>query len=83
MFLLPLLVGCAAEVKTDEPSDVIGTYEMGWPIDACSETIDPEGTGHAIGDQLPAFSFLAQTGETVNLHDFCGRPVFIELGYFT
>lgn len=79
--MLLALFACAAD-KNAEP-EVIGSYEMGWPIDACSVGFDEAGTGHAEGEVLPQYSLLAQTGETVNLHDFCNHVVYIEFGYFT
>lgn len=78
--MLLLLTACVATVNF-EP-DVLGTYEMGWPIGGCSTSM-PEGTGNGVGDVLPQYEFLAQTGETVKLHDFCNQVVYIELGYFT
>lgn len=86
MFLLALLVGCADSDADDddEPSDPpIGYYEAGWPIDACSTDFDADGTGYGIGDVLPQHTFVAQSDETVSLHDFCNQVVYIEIGYWT
>lgn len=68
----------------DNPStEVVDTYELGWPINACNTEIPEEGTGHAVGDVLPQYTLAAQTGESVELHDFCGQVVYMEFGYFT
>lgn len=84
----PLLmagVACSpgSELGRDGAVDPIGYYESGWPIDACSTTFADEGTGYTEGDVLPQYEFIAQTGETVKLHDWCNQVVYIELGYFT
>jgi hypothetical protein len=82
-----LLLACEpielGKSDTTPAADVVGTYQLGWPIDACRDDIPAEGEGHAIGEVLPQFHFQAQTGETVALHDFCNRVIYIELGYFT
>lgn len=88
MTLLSLLLACApiefgGGTDDDSTPSTIGSYELGWPIDACSADMPEAGEGHAVGEVLPQFRFQAQTGETVALHDFCNRVVYIELGYFT
>lgn len=81
MFLMMALVACGGADKDQlATDDVVGHYELGWEIDSCRNDI--EGTGQDVGDVLPQYEFLAQTGETVKLHDWCNHVVFIELGYF-
>ncbi len=79
----PISLGGGADDDAPVADAPIGTYEMGWPIDACSTDFPDEGTGHAEGDVLPQYSLLAQTGERVNFHDFCNQVVYIEFGFFT
>ena len=87
MTLFNLLLACQpiefGGSETENAAETLGSYEMGWPIDACSTSMPDEGEGHQVGEVLPQFHFFAQTGETVALHDFCNRVVYIELGYFT
>jgi hypothetical protein len=88
VLVLSLALACAdgdrdRDDDGDRVDEVIGTYEMGWPIDACSVDMPDEGTGYAIGDTMPQYSAKAQTGETVKLHDFCNQVVYLEIGYFT
>ena len=53
----------------------------GWQIATeCNEGI--EATGNAVGDITSGTSLLAQTGDTVNIHDFCDRAILIVTGAF-
>lgn len=62
------------------PTEVF--YEGGgWQIATeCNETI--EATGNAVGDITGSTALLAQTGDTVNIHDFCDRAILIVTGAF-
>jgi peroxiredoxin len=53
-------------------------YEGGWPIDACRW--DVEGTGVEVGGIAPDFELEDQYGETVRLHDFCGKAILLTFG---
>ena len=55
-------------------------YTGGWAIDACRNDI--EGTGDAEGQVTSDFQLSDQFGETVSLHDFCGKAVLIVAGAF-
>ncbi|MCB9687632.1 MAG: TlpA family protein disulfide reductase [Alphaproteobacteria bacterium] len=50
-------------------------YEGGWPIDACRHDIQP--TGNAVGQITADFALTDQHGETLHLHDFCGKEVLL------
>lgn len=50
-------------------------YAGGWPIDACRD--DLVATGDAPGQVTEDFALLDQHGETVRLHDFCGKEVLL------
>ncbi len=52
-------------------------YTGGWEIDACRAQMDDEGTGTAVGDVAPNFALTDQYGDTLRLHDFCGKAVEI------
>ena len=61
------------------PTEVF--YEGGWQIATeCNETI--EATGNAVGDITDSTALLAQSGDTVNIHDFCDRAILIVTGAF-
>ena len=53
-------------------------YEGGWPIDSCRW--DVESTGVGVGEIAPDFELEDQFGETVRLHDFCGKVVLLTIG---
>jgi peroxiredoxin len=53
-------------------------YEGGWTIDSCRN--DVVSTGMAVGNIAPQFELEDQFGETVRLHDFCGKAVLLVLG---
>jgi len=50
-------------------------YEGGWPIDACRSDI--HSTGNGVGQVATDFELTDQNGETVRLHDFCGKAVLL------
>ncbi len=69
----------AGDGEDDTPTNVF--YEGGWQIATeCNETI--EATGNAVGDITGESSLLAQSGDTVNIHDFCDRAILIVTGAF-
>lgn len=88
------LVACApadVDISLDDDGVVIAGdgetapqhvfYEGGWQIATeCNETI--EATGNAVGDITAATAQLAQSGDTVNIHDFCDRAILIVSGAF-
>ena len=53
-------------------------YKGGWPIDSCRW--DVESTGVEIGGIAPDFELEDQYGDTVRLHDFCGKVVLLTIG---
>lgn len=57
-------------------------YTGGWPIDACREDMDDAGTGSDVGDVAANFALTDQFGDTLKLHDFCGKVVLIESSAF-
>lgn len=59
---------------TDHP------YTGGWSIDSCRSSI--VSTGTAVGDIAPNFELVDQHGDTVRLHDFCGRAVLLDFTEF-
>lgn len=84
LFLSALACDADDDDRDDEAeAEVIGSYELGWPVDSCSVDMPDEGTGYAVGDTMPQYTAKAQTGETVKLHDFCNQVVYLEIGYFT
>lgn len=52
-------------------------YTGGWPIDSCRADMAGEETGTAEGDVAPGWELTDQFGETVRLHDFCGKVVLL------
>ena len=57
-------------------------YLGGWGKDAeCRYDITP--TGNEVGQVAENFGLIDQYGDTVYLHDFCGRPLLIEFAGFT
>lgn len=53
-------------------------YKGGWPIDSCRWDI--ESTGVGLGEIAPDFELEDQYGDTVRLHDFCGKVVLLTIG---
>jgi peroxiredoxin len=53
-------------------------YEGGWAIDSCRHDID--GTGTAVGEIANNFELEDQFGDTVRLHDFCGKAILLTIG---
>ena len=50
-------------------------YDRGWPMDSCRNTI--EGTGNNLGDVAMDFRLPNRDGDTVRLHDFCGKVILL------
>ena len=82
-----LLTGCYADVAIDGVTggdDKDGTpttpYEGGWPVGACRDEIEP--TGNAAGQVANDFALTDQFGDTVHLHDFCDRVVWLVFAAF-
>lgn len=83
-----LLAGCYADVsidgKTPGGDDGAGTgespYEGGWPVGACRDDISP--SGNAVGQVANDFALPDQFGDTVHLHDFCDRVVWLVFAAF-
>ena len=69
------LDGAEVQSFTDPTDATDHPYEGGWPIDSCRHTI--ESTGNATGQITPNFELMNQDGETVRLHDFCGKAVLL------
>jgi peroxiredoxin len=51
-------------------------YTGGWEIDSCRSSTT--GTGNSVGDVATNFSLSDQNGDTVKLHDFCGKAVVLD-----
>ena len=66
--------------NTDPLDDGDHPYTGGWAIDDCRFDIVSTGTG--VGDVAPDFALPDQYGESVHLHDFCGRAVLLTFGAF-
>ena len=66
----------ADNTDPNDPAD--HPYEGDWSIDACRYDEPDAGTGNSAGDIAPNFDLEDQFGETVRLHDFCGKTIFIE-----
>ncbi len=60
---------------TDPTDETDHPYAGGWPIDACRNDI--QSTGNAAGQITPNFELMNQDGDTVKLHDFCGKVVLL------
>ena len=60
---------------TDPRNPADHPYERGWPMDACRHTI--EGTGNNLGDIAMDFRLPDRDGDTVRLHDFCGKVILL------
>ena len=70
----------AANTSPTDPDDK--PYQAGWPIDACRHDI--EGPyGDKKGDIAEDFALPDQFGETVHLHDFCGKVGYLVFASFT
>ena len=65
---------------TDPLLDTDKPYEGGWTIGACRDDI--VATGQAVGQVANDFGLLDQFGETVHLHDFCDRTVWLVFAAF-
>lgn len=76
------LDGDEVDNSTDPLNPAEHPYTGGWKIDACKADMDDAGTGTDIGDVAPNFSLTDQYGDTLSLHDFCGKVVLIESSAF-
>ena len=65
----------AKEEIEEEPEPEPESYLGGWLKAACADDI--EGTGNKTGDIAEDFLQLEQNGETLRLHDFCDRTVWL------
>ena len=57
-------------------------YIGGWTKDAACR-FDVQSTGNGVGQVADDFALVDQFGDTVHLHDFCGRGVLIEFSAFS
>ena len=66
-----------------DPNDIDDVpYKGGWGKDfECRFDITP--TGNEVGQIAEDFALVDQYGDTIHLHDFCGRPVLLEFTAFT
>ncbi len=72
--------GQEAEQHTDPLDDADRPYKGGWQIDACRTDVEPTGNGE--GDVAEDFALMDQFGDTVRLHDFCNRVVWMVFAAF-
>jgi hypothetical protein len=88
LFASLLLTGCYADVAIDgvtgggdgkDAADA-SPYEGGWPVGACRDDIEP--SGNAAGQVANDFALPDQFGDTVHLHDFCDRVVWLVFAAF-
>ena len=61
---------------TDPNDSADHPYTGGWEIDSCRSSTT--GTGNSVGDVATNFSLSDQNGDTVKLHDFCGKAVLVD-----
>ena len=54
--------------------------EGGWTIGACADSV--RSTGNRVGQVASDFALTNQFGETVHLHDFCDRAVWLVFAAF-
>jgi peroxiredoxin len=67
--------GEEVDANTNPMSSSDHPYAGGWAIDACRNDLDV--SGDRVGQVTANFALLDQHGETVRLHDFCGRAVML------
>ena len=72
--------GDELEANTDPLDAGDHPYAGGWPIDACRD--DLNGQGWHESQVIPDLELMDQHGETVRLHDFCGKAVLVTFGGF-
>ena len=65
------------DTYTDPDDSSDHPYTGGWEIDSCRSSIT--ATGSSVGDVAANFSLSDQYGDTVKLHDFCGKAVLLDL----
>jgi len=82
-----LLTGCYADVAIDGESSGGGKddtpsspYTGEWAVGACRDDIT--ATGNAAGQVANDFALPDQFGDTVHLHDFCDRVVWLVFAAF-
>ena len=70
--------------EVDEGADPLDAgdypYAGGWSLDECRKSI--ESTGDQLGDIVNNFELVDQYGQTLKLHDFCGRAILLEVSVF-
>ncbi len=76
--------GYADNVEVDGNTDGADAddhpYTGGWAIDACRDELNGEGYGQ--GDVVDNFALMDQFGETVSVHDFCDRAIYVVFAAF-
>ena len=72
--------GDEAAQHTDPLLDTDKPYAGGWTIGACRDDVEP--TGNAAGQVANDFALTDQFGDTVHLHDFCDRVVWLVFAAF-
>jgi hypothetical protein len=75
------LDGDEVDAGTDPTDANSHPYKGGWAIDAACKD-DIESTGNEVGDIAEDFEGTDQFGETVRLHDFCGKTILLTSGAF-
>jgi hypothetical protein len=61
-------------------TDPVSPYTGGWTVGACADSI--RATGNRVGQVSQDFALLDQYGDTVYLHDFCDRVVWLVFAAF-
>lgn len=72
--------GDEAEQHTSPVDPEDHPYAGGWTMGACRNDID--SSGNSEGEVANNFELADQFGETVSLHDFCDRVVFMVFAAF-
>lgn len=64
--------------NTDPTNPSDHPYTGGWPIDDCRHDLPAAGTGNEVGAVAADFALTDQFGDTLRLHDFCGKAIIVD-----
>ena len=72
--------GIEVRDNTDPLDEESHPYYGGWSVGTCSTSVEAEG--NEVGSVAEDFALTDQYDETVHLHDFCDRKIYLEYAAF-
>lgn len=76
---LALLVGCGSDAPTEPGNEAFGPENSWFHADTADVPADLQGTGYEVGDVMPDFTLVDQFGDEVQLYQFYGQVVALDV----